>query len=575
MNSLNIITSRVTPSSTPTPSRSNSLSHIGLGISQDEDEKTTEPPEDPSNQGTMESYPNTSTETHHDEKRSYAEETTPLLPESKESGRRSRWWHSLPRDIASSIIGSIRWVFATLASPGVYLIACFCDADGNFAPWSQTKRAFGGRKAIKSKKPLRRSDSQDGNLDPCDALRHTQSSSSSTAVSSESESDDIKPKSRRHTRSRTLQSSEEINPAKKSIRIKLNNDEALEQRRHRKTQSAVMRTKAGELGGEELAAHIKSPTSPIAALTKYPRAPAPPRPLIPRRQPSYLNVEPPRKPTKTLILDLDETLIHSMSKGGRMSTGHMVEVRLSPASLGMNANGPQHPILYWVNKRPYCDEFLRRVVKWFNLVIFTAAVQEYADPVIDWLESEKKFFSARYYRQHCTHRQGAFIKDLSQVEPDLSTVMILDNSPQSYVFHEGKRSCRIIATSTDLARQCDTDTRLDQRPDRLRSDASDTTAGGSAICPRREVIASVARRPGGSELAMKRDRRFNHIGRGRGLEPHVHIDLGVCVRLWQEVIGIGMLAVMEIHAFSDTQHLVPDLKPVDSRCDDVEPGTGQ
>ena len=78
--------------------------------------------------------------------------------------------------------------------------------------------------------------------------------------------------------------------------------------------------------------------------------------------------------------------------------------------------------------------------KWFNLVVFTASVQEYADPVIDWLEQERKFFSGRYYRQHCTYRQGAFIKDLSSVEPDLSKVMILDNSPLSYMFHQGMSS---------------------------------------------------------------------------------------------------------------------------------------
>jgi CTD nuclear envelope phosphatase 1 len=78
-----------------------------------------------------------------------------------------------------------------------------------------------------------------------------------------------------------------------------------------------------------------------------------------------------------------------------------------------------------------------QICKWYNLVVFTASVQEYADPVIDWLESERKFFSARYYRQHCTFRQGAFIKDLSSVEPDLSKVMILDNSPLSYMFHQG------------------------------------------------------------------------------------------------------------------------------------------
>lgn len=83
-----------------------------------------------------------------------------------------------------------------------------------------------------------------------------------------------------------------------------------------------------------------------------------------------------------------------------------------------------------------------KVCKWFNLVVFTASVQEYADPVIDWLESERKYFTARYYRQHCTFRHGAFIKDLSSVEPDLSKVLILDNSPLSYMFHQGKAHIR-------------------------------------------------------------------------------------------------------------------------------------
>lgn len=80
--------------------------------------------------------------------------------------------------------------------------------------------------------------------------------------------------------------------------------------------------------------------------------------------------------------------------------------------------------------------------------MFTAAVQEYADPVIDWLELERKYFSARYYRQHCTFRNGAYIKDVGQVEPDLSKVMILDNSPISYTFHEGKLTCETICVSS-------------------------------------------------------------------------------------------------------------------------------
>lgn len=131
-----------------------------------------------------------------------------------------------------------------------------------------------------------------------------------------------------------------------------------------------------------------------------------------------------------------------------MSSGHMVEVKLAtPMTTALTPGGPQttlgpqHPILYYVHKRPHCDDFLRKICKWYKLVVFTASVQEYADPVIDWLEQERKFFQARYYRQHCTFRNGAYIKDLSSVEPDLSKVIILDNSPMSYIFHEGM-SCQ-------------------------------------------------------------------------------------------------------------------------------------
>ena len=224
---------------------------------------------------------------------------------------------------------------------------------------------------------------------------------------------------------------------RKSIRIRVQNDEAL---RKRKASKAKRPTNSDDDAAAVLSA-LKSPSSPSAnsKLTKYPRHPAPPRPLVPRRQPSYTLAYSPETVKKTLIIDLDETLIHSMAKGGRMSTGHMVEVRLggTVSSSGVQL-GPGVPILYYVHERPGCHDFLRKVCKWYNLIVFTASVQEYADPVIDWLERERKYFSGRYYRQHCTFRNGAYIKDLAQVEPDLSKVMILDNSPMSYIFHEGK-----------------------------------------------------------------------------------------------------------------------------------------
>jgi len=103
-----------------------------------------------------------------------------------------------------------------------------------------------------------------------------------------------------------------------------------------------------------------------------------------------------------------------------------------------------------------------QVCKWYNLVVFTASVQEYADPVIDYLEQERKFFSGRYFRQHCTYRHGAFIKDLSSVEPDLSKVMILDNSPLSYMFHQGKTPTVEKLLPLTMNRQRNTNRRMDQ-----------------------------------------------------------------------------------------------------------------
>ncbi|KAK3378127.1 HAD-like domain-containing protein [Podospora didyma] len=471
MNSLNIISARVSPTSSTVPTRTNSLSALGLAVSPDHDRQREEESAlaAVSEKDRLTSEPNelaVDGRPAGDDPNRPINERTPLISDIKESGSRTSPPSPFPKRIASSLINSIRWVLSTLAAPGVYLIACLYDEQGNFAPLTQLRKLFGfysgnaGKMAMdyhedwalseKGGHSQHGMDDRAGHSDRRGARFLGSSGSSSSGLSSESESDPDRRRqgssssrtgTGRHLRSQSLQDSEEIAPARRSIRIRLHSDDTLRQRKHRKAQSASARP-GGEPGASpgDISAQLKSPTSPPGALTKYPKTPAPPRPLIPRRQPSYINIDPASlKHQKTLILDLDETLIHSMSKGGRMSSGHMVEVRLNTTYVGVGGQasiGPQHPILYYVHKRPHCDEFLRRVSKWFNLVVFTASVQEYADPVIDWLESDRKYFSARYYRQHCTFRHGAFIKDLSSVEPDLSKVMILDNSPLSYMFHQ-------------------------------------------------------------------------------------------------------------------------------------------
>lgn len=381
MNSLNFVSARVSPATTPGPSRSDSLASMGITVSSHEDRPASHQDDvhekDPLVPDSDQYFPTTPKDA--SQHGVPADEHTPLLQRagSKQTNARQTAWHQVPRQIASALIDSVRWVFSILFAPVLFLLAYFYDHDGNFAPLLPLKRLFGANQKTPTDVATTEESAEEktiniGRGNAMAALPVMSSGSSSSAFTSESESDaDRGSKSRkesghRHSRSMASQNSDEINPSRRSIRIKLHNEESLKQRKNRKSQSGSPRGgSGGNVNSKDISAQLKSPTSPAGALTKYPRTPAPPRPLIPRRQPSYINVETNgQPPQKTLILDLDETLIHSMSKGGRMSTGHMVEVKLNTTYVGVGGQssiGPQHPILYYVHKRPHCDDFLRRV----------------------------------------------------------------------------------------------------------------------------------------------------------------------------------------------------------------------
>ncbi|KAJ1677334.1 Nuclear envelope morphology protein 1, partial [Spiromyces aspiralis] len=129
---------------------------------------------------------------------------------------------------------------------------------------------------------------------------------------------------------------------------------------------------------------------------------------------------------KTLVLDLDETLIHSTPLGPYRAH-HRIEVVIDKTSC-----------LYYVYKRPHVDYFLRKacVSEWYKVVVFTASMPEYADPVVDFLDPNNKFISARYFRDSCIPHNSSYAKDLRVVDPDLSQVILIDNSPFSHLIHQ-------------------------------------------------------------------------------------------------------------------------------------------
>jgi len=129
-------------------------------------------------------------------------------------------------------------------------------------------------------------------------------------------------------------------------------------------------------------------------------------------------VVPPLK-RKTLILDLDETLVHSTIQP---VTHHHIVVEVVIDTM---------PCTFYVIKRPHVDTFLKKVSEWYDVIIFTASMRQYADPLIDQLDT-KGLVKERLFRESCLNKDGNFIKDLSLIKQDLTSTIIIDNSPIAY-----------------------------------------------------------------------------------------------------------------------------------------------
>ena len=88
----------------------------------------------------------------------------------------------------------------------------------------------------------------------------------------------------------------------------------------------------------------------------------------------------------------------------------------------------------YVAKRPGVDDFLLEMSKHYEIVIYTASLNKYADPLLDLLDTHQ-VIRARLFRESCVYFEGNYVKDMSLINRDLSQSIIVDNSPNSYVFH--------------------------------------------------------------------------------------------------------------------------------------------
>jgi len=84
-------------------------------------------------------------------------------------------------------------------------------------------------------------------------------------------------------------------------------------------------------------------------------------------------------------------------------------------------------------KRPGLEEFIEKVADWYEVIVFTASMSKYANPLLDKIDP-KRCIAHRLFREHCSFVGNAFVKDLSLIGRELKNIIILDNSSVSYAF---------------------------------------------------------------------------------------------------------------------------------------------
>ena len=124
----------------------------------------------------------------------------------------------------------------------------------------------------------------------------------------------------------------------------------------------------------------------------------------------------------TLVLDLDETLVHYVEEESRA----------------------------YVQVRPYTDYFLSEMGKYFEIVIFTAAAEDYADIVLNELDKNNAI-DYKLYRKHTEQINGVFIKDLSKLGRDINKVVIIDNNKDNFSLQpeNGLHICSFLGDQND------------------------------------------------------------------------------------------------------------------------------
>lgn len=143
---------------------------------------------------------------------------------------------------------------------------------------------------------------------------------------------------------------------------------------------------------------VEQPVAPAATTASNTMTEAEVAPPAEPAKPALLPaIRPEHKGRKCLVLDLDETLVHSSFK----------ILHQADFTIPVEIEGAFHNV--YVIKRPGVDQFMKRVGELYEVVVFTASVSKYGDPLLDQLDIHGVVHH-RLFRESCYNHQGNYVK---------------------------------------------------------------------------------------------------------------------------------------------------------------------
>lgn len=137
---------------------------------------------------------------------------------------------------------------------------------------------------------------------------------------------------------------------------------------------------------------------------------------------------------KVIVLDLDETLVHTLSDDefNKSNKGYEL-LRLYPDLRGRLYKLDVQGSVMWSVKRPHVDIFLRYVLNNFGkVIVWSAGSDEYVHVVVDWLFGTILISpDAVYGRSFCEKESDKkFVKPIRKltIQPELANSVRMDNT---------------------------------------------------------------------------------------------------------------------------------------------------